>query len=66
VSHRRTLACAAAACLLISVTFAQENTPASAIEKLKHGNKEFAAGRIDSSKLMPTTGAASKPVATVL
>jgi carbonic anhydrase len=63
VSHCRPLA-AVAACLLVSVGYAQETSRASAIEKLKHGNQEFAAGRIDTSKLIP--GAASKPIAAVL
>lgn len=65
MSHCRPFA-AVAACLLVSVAFAEENSPVLAIEKLKHGNQEFAAGRIDTSKLIPNAGTASKPMATVL
>ena len=70
MSHRRHFA-AAAVCLLVSVAFANialadDNPSASAIEKLKRGNQEFAGGRIDTSKLIPNAGAALKPMATVL
>jgi carbonic anhydrase len=65
VSHPRPLACALAACL-VPFSLAAENSAASAIERLKQGNQEFAAGRIDTSKLNPTAGAVGKPIASIL
>jgi carbonic anhydrase len=65
VSHPRPLACALAACL-VPFSLVAENSAASSIQKLRQGNQEFAAGRIDTSKLIPTAGAPSKPIASVL
>jgi carbonic anhydrase len=62
VSHPRPLACALAAWL---VPFALAGENFLAIERLKQGNQEFAAGRIDTSKLIPN-GLAVKPIASVL
>ena len=58
--HRPLLVCAVAACL---VPFADAQ---SVIERLRTGNQEFVAGRIDTSKLVSSTSPASKPLATVL
>jgi carbonic anhydrase len=36
------------------------------IARLRQGNQEFAAGRIDTSRLIPTAGVVEKPIASVL
>jgi carbonic anhydrase len=65
VSHPPALAYALAA-WLIPFAFGAENSAASAIERLKKGNQDFAAGRIDTSKLIPNASAGLKPFASVL
>ena len=64
MSHLRPFACALAVCL-VPWALAAENS-ASAIEKLRQGNQEFAAGRIDTSKLAAPVASSMKPIASVL